>query len=99
MQCAICSHTIDIGREPFAATTTGEYVHVSCADQQARTTHLVRTILAVSSAGLIATLIKLLLSIDSEANLLLLTSVTLIALHIFVYRLWWRLSLRSIYLW
>lgn len=99
MQCAICGHTIKIESEAFVPTTTGEYVHIACADKQARATHLIRTMLAFTSAGLF-TLLILRASFVGMADVgIVVLLVALVVLHIFLHRLWWRLIIGAARLW
>jgi hypothetical protein len=51
MHCAICGHAIQPAAEPVVSTTTGDLVHMDCADREAQRAYRWRTCRAAASAG------------------------------------------------
>lgn len=92
MDCAICGRTIEAG-ELFVSTTGGEVVHVACADQQARTAYGRRTVAALASAGLFASIIWVADCVSLGKIGLALLIAVLIAGHIVINWRWWRLTI------
>jgi hypothetical protein len=97
MRCVICGRAIDDAA--YAPTTSGEYVHIRCADRDARIAQQARTYRALINFVLIIILLLYIFHIKVYGISFVLLSTALIAGHIVIHRLWWRLILRSAYLW
>lgn len=98
MQCIICGSPIE-AHEGYALTTSGEYVHIACADRQASAAYRRRTILAIVSASLLVGLILVAFLMHLRTELLIMLIVGGSALHILIHRLWWNMFRQNVRRW
>jgi hypothetical protein len=95
MRCAICGHAILSGAEPVVATTTGNMVHIVCADREARRAYRWRTYHAAASSGIVIVLLALVVHAEGSDVVLLALLLILAIAHVRLNARWWHLTILS----
>ncbi len=93
MRCAICNQELHNATEPIVATTTGDFVHISCADREASRTYRWRTFWVAISALLALSLLGLVFQANLRGTALLALLVLLVAVHVRLNERWWRVTM------
>lgn len=93
--CVICGRQFVAGERPVP-TTSGEFVHVICADHQARVTYHRRIVQAIVSAGFGVGLFLLGKLTGMYDSWLLILMPLLLLAHILLNQPWWRLTIQSV---
>jgi hypothetical protein len=89
MRCAICGSQITAGREQVVLTTDGLYVHIRCADHEARREWAARQLYALLYGGLIIAGALALLLISGWAEGAVIVLLLGMVIHGVVHRRWW----------
>jgi hypothetical protein len=92
MRCAICGHAVLPAAEPIVLTTTGNMVHIDCADREARRTYLWRTCRAAASAGIAIGLLALTVRAHASDAIFLALLIILAVAHVRLNERWWHLT-------
>lgn len=92
--CVICGQKFVMG-EQIVPTTSGEYVHVICADHQARDAYRRRNVHAIMSAGFAVGLILFAKLIAMPDRWLAFLALFFLFGHALANRHWWCRMLRS----
>lgn len=100
MRCAICGDQIDVSHPCVLPTTDGQYVHLMCAERDARVAARRRRAVAIITALFLVGVLVLsfLVGIEGRESLVAL-SLLLIGTHVFVNRRWWRYMIQRAQLW
>jgi hypothetical protein len=93
MRCVICGHAILPAVEPIVSTTTGDFVHVGCADRDARAAYRLRTCRVVISVALSIGLLGLAAYIQVGVIALVTLLMLLAAVHVRLNARWWHLTI------
>jgi hypothetical protein len=93
MRCTICGHAMLRTTEPVISTTTGELVHIGCADREARSTYHWRTCHAALSAGIAVVLLALAVRAEVDEPGYVVLLLILSAGHVLLNRRWWHLTI------
>jgi hypothetical protein len=97
--CVICGKPIEVG-QLTVSTTTGDCVHVACADQEATQAYHRRTQLAVVSAALLIITVLLLIALDVQMSLIIVVTAAMAVFHGAWHRRWWNITtLRLLLYW
>lgn len=88
--CVLCGGPISQDRA--VATTTGEYVHITCANRDARAAYRKRTIQAVTTCILACAIILSAIILNVSSVLLVVLVITLPIGHAISNSRWWRLT-------
>jgi hypothetical protein len=92
MRCPICGHAVLPAVEAVVSTTTGNMVHIDCADREAQRAYHWRTCRAAVSAGIAIGLLALAVRIE-DSDVILLTLLLMLAVaHVRLNARWWRLT-------
>ena len=97
MRCAICNQGLHTAPDPIVSTTTGDVVHISCADRVARHAYHWRTFRAATSATFALGLLNLAAQTDLRGTALLALLVLLVAVHVRLNERWWRVTMRVLW--
>jgi hypothetical protein len=93
MRCAICDHTIHPAMEPVVSTKTGDWVHITCADNEARAAYHQRTCRATVTTSIGVGLLGLFTLAGIDGVTLIVITIALIIGHLVFNQRWWRLTL------
>jgi hypothetical protein len=94
--CAICGQEIEVG-DLVVSTTTGDCVHVACADREATQAYHRRTWLALVTAALFITLVLLLTALQVRMYATIGSAAAMAVLHGVWHRRWWHFTVLRLY--
>jgi hypothetical protein len=99
MRCAICSDQIDVSHPLVLPTTDGQYVHLICAEREARAAARRRSIRAIIITILLTGVFAAALLLGLGSHTLVILALLFIAVHVSVNRRWWHYTIQSARRW